>query len=155
VDETNTLKGLLSSIEEISRWLPIIFPIHPRTAKRLEEFGLTEILQRSPGIKLIEPLGYMDFLSLISQAKFVLTDSGSLQAETTMLSVPCLTMRTNTEWNVTVEQGSNYMVGTNKQAIISQTQAIMDGKQKYGNIPEFWDGKTAQRISQILLKQHV
>ena len=153
VDETNTFRDLLSAIEEISKWLPVIFPIHPRTAKRLAEFGLTELLQRSSGLVLVEPLGYMDFLSLISQAKFVLTDSGSLQAETTMLSIPCLTMRPNTEWNVTVDQGSNYMVGTNKQKIIAQANAIMGGEGKHGSIPELWDGKTAQRITHVLLNQ--
>jgi UDP-N-acetylglucosamine 2-epimerase (non-hydrolysing) len=151
VDDETTLKNLITAIRQIAQWLPIVFPVHPRTAKRFNEFGLMEVSRSASEILGVEPLGYLDFLCLVSQAKMVLTDSGSLQAETTMLGVPCLTLRKNTEWHVTVDQGTNHMVGTDVQNILSQARLILDEDKKPDTMPELWDGKTAQRIAKVML----
>src|SRR5262249_20974339 len=110
VDSKETLSGILDALESISQRLPIVFPIHPRTRMRLEEFGLNERIRDLKGLITIEPLGYLDFLSLYSNSRLVLTDSGGVQEETTALSIPCLTLRTNTERPITVTEGTNRVV---------------------------------------------
>lgn len=154
VDDPEVLKGILEALTEISKGLPIIFPIHPRTRKMVEKFGLTHFLNGSEnveGIWCTEPLGYLEFLHLNMNAKLVLTDSGGLQEETTVLSVPCITMRNNTERPVTCEMGTNFLVGNNPQAILDAARPILSGERVAGQIPEKWDGKAAERIVEVLI----
>jgi UDP-N-acetylglucosamine 2-epimerase (non-hydrolysing) len=152
VDEINTISEIMSVLSQVTTYLPILFPIHPRTSKRLVEANLDNKVQSIPGLILSEPLGYLDFLCLLSQAKMVLTDSGGIQAETTMLDIPCLTLRWNTEWGVTIAQGTNVLVGTDHDRIIEEAKRILEGHGKQGSRPELWDGNTAQRITTILTR---
>lgn len=147
VDEPATLAGLLRAIERLQRELPVIFPVHPRTRK-----ALTEGRQRSmPNLKLTDPLGYLDFLKLLSHARVVLTDSGGIQEETTVLGVPCLTLRTNTERPATVEQGTNVLVGLDPDRIIDVGLAAIAAGSRTGCVPDLWDGRAAERIVDVLL----
>ncbi|MCS6873846.1 MAG: UDP-N-acetylglucosamine 2-epimerase (non-hydrolyzing) [Pyrinomonadaceae bacterium] len=153
VDNEENFKQLLEALIEISRKIPIIFPAHPRTKTNMEKFGLEKALNSSQ-IRLIEPLSYFDFLNLFSGAKFVMTDSGGLQEETTALAIPCLTLRENTERMITVEMGTNELVGTNPERIVAKAFEILDGKfEKVGKTPPLWDGKTAERICNALLRR--
>ncbi|MDQ3634773.1 MAG: UDP-N-acetylglucosamine 2-epimerase (non-hydrolyzing) [Acidobacteriota bacterium] len=152
VDDRETFKNLLNALSEISRKIPIIFPAHPRTASRIEEFGFSDKI-KSSNIKIIEPLGYLDFLNLMSNSKLVLTDSGGLQEETTALKIPCLTLRENTERPITIEMGTNILVGTNPEKIKKEAFRILE-KENYtkdAKIPPLWDGKTAVRICDELI----
>jgi len=151
-DSPETLKKLLKIFIIIQKKMPIIFPMHPRTRQIYQR-----LLQHRPNklsnLKIIEPLGYLNFIDLISQAKFVLTDSGGLQEETTYLKIPCLTLRANTERPITVTQGTNTLCGHNKNKILKTVSQIMTGKCKPGRILRFWDGQTAHRIITILDKK--
>jgi UDP-N-acetylglucosamine 2-epimerase (non-hydrolysing) len=149
VDSEDTLGPLIRALAEVSRRLPIVFPVHPRTRKALEKSGLGPLVEEAPGLRLIEPQGYLDFLCLTAQARLVLTDSGGLQEETTVLGVPCLTLRASTERPITVEEGTNQLVGTDPRAILAAVHALLDGKQKTGRIPELWDGRTGERIAAL------
>jgi UDP-N-acetylglucosamine 2-epimerase (non-hydrolysing) len=152
VDDKETFSGLLKALLEISEKLPIIFPAHPRTRGKIEEFGFSEKVEKS-NIKLIEPLGYLDFMRLYSGAKLVLTDSGGLQEETTALGIPCLTLRENTERPITIEMGTNILVGTNSDKIKQTAFDVLTNNSKTdAKIPPLWDGKTAERICNALLK---
>lgn len=153
VDERETLTALADAVVDIAERIPIIFPTHPRTRAKSEEFGLGEKIAAS-NLKLIEPLGYLDFLRLYSGAKFVLTDSGGLQEETTALGIPCLTLRENTERPITIEMGTNILVGTDPPKIKQAAFDILENSnQKTGaKIPPLWDGKAAERICDELLK---
>ena len=154
VDERETFAELLDALVEISEKIPIIFPAHPRTKSNIEKFGFTEKIKTSK-IKLIEPLGYLDFLRLYSGAKLVLTDSGGLQEETTALGIPCLTLRENTERPITIELGTNILVGTNRAKITQAAFDILSRKQiQDAKIPPLWDGKTAERICDCLLEMN-
>jgi UDP-N-acetylglucosamine 2-epimerase (non-hydrolysing) len=133
----------------IQRDVPIVFPIHPRTRKNLSALGLGERCAGLGNLKLLEPLGYLDFLKLMDNARLVLTDSGGIQEETTILGVPCLTVRENTERPVTVEQGTNQVVGTDPQRILAGYERIRAGGIT-GRVPELWDGQAATRIVDIL-----
>ena len=150
VDEKEIFSGLLAALTEIGEKLPIIFPAHPRTRARIDEFGFADRVKNS-NIKLIEPLGYLDFLRLYSGAKLVLTDSGGLQEETTALSIPCLTLRENTERPITIEMGTNILVGTNPQKITETAFDVLANKNQTqdAKIPPLWDGKSAERICDI------
>lgn len=152
VDNRNVFAGLIDALVEISRKIPIIFPAHPRTKARISEFGFAERVSVS-NIKIIEPLGYLDFMRLYSGAKLVLTDSGGLQEETTALGIPCLTLRENTERPVTIEMGTNILVGTNAEKIKQTAFEILENNStsKDAKIPPLWDGKTAARICDALL----
>ncbi len=151
VDDKETFSGLLEALLEISEKLPIIFPAHPRTRGKIEEFGFSEQVEKS-NIKLIEPLGYLDFMRLYSGAKLVLTDSGGLQEETTALGIPCLTLRENTERPITIEMGTNILVGTNPEKIKQTAFEILSNDvKKDAKIPPLWDGKTAERICNALI----
>jgi len=153
VDDKQTLTGILEALTEISRQLPIIFPIHPRTLKMVESFNLTHFFNRGDEIKgiwITAPLGYLEFLHLNLNATMVLTDSGGLQEETTVLGIPCITMRPNTERPITCEVGSNVMVGSNKDDILAQAKKILNGEAKQGEIPEKWDGRAAERIVEMI-----
>jgi UDP-N-acetylglucosamine 2-epimerase (non-hydrolysing) len=151
VDDAATFARILAALENISQKLPVIFPVHPRTRARLHEFGFAARLEQNAGIRVIEPLGYLDFLRLYSGARLVLTDSGGIQEETTALGIPCLTLRENTERPVTVTLGTNEIVGTDTQKIVNAAHAALNGAGKTGRIPPLWDGQTADRILDALL----
>jgi UDP-N-acetylglucosamine 2-epimerase (non-hydrolysing) len=145
VDDPETFRGILAALREIARDMPIVFPVHPRTRARLAQFGLKESFG---GFILTEPLGYIDFLSLTSNAKLILTDSGGLQEESTALGIPCLTMRENTERPVTISEGTNRLVGTSTDRILkgyveAMSTPVPDRR------PELWDGNTAGRITEV------
>jgi UDP-N-acetylglucosamine 2-epimerase (non-hydrolysing) len=148
VDSLKKLDELLGAIGAIAAEVPVIFPVHPRTHQRLAQAGIGHRGQ----LRLIQPLGYLDFLCLLSNATLVLTDSGGIQEETTALSVPCLTLRENTERPVTVTEGTNTLVGTDPIKIVAAARDILDGKGKAGRIPQLWDGKAAERVVEVLLK---
>jgi UDP-N-acetylglucosamine 2-epimerase (non-hydrolysing) len=152
VDERETFSRILDALEKIARRLPIIFPAHPRTRKTIAEFGLTDQIQRMNGLRLIEPLGYLDFLRLFSGARVVLTDSGGLQEETTALGIPCLTLRESTERPITVELGTNIVVGTDPQRISTAALAALDRPRADNtpHVPPLWDGHAADRILDAL-----
>jgi UDP-N-acetylglucosamine 2-epimerase (non-hydrolysing) len=141
VDDRSVLGSIMEALEEISKRIPVLFPIHPRTAKRVRDFGFS-----MNGISTMDPLGYLEFLNLESTATVVLTDSGGLQEETTILGVPCLTLRHNTERPVTITHGTNIMTGPEKDRILDGFRRVMDGHWKPAGPPEYWDGRAAQRI---------
>ena len=141
---------IFQALRELSRDLQIIFPIHPRTQKRLAEFGVS--LPAESQFRLIEPLGYLQFLALQSKATVVVTDSGGIQEEATFLQVPCLTLRENTERPVTVNLGSNTLVGYDMSRLKSETARILQGQGKRGQRPPLWDGKASERIADVLAK---
>jgi UDP-N-acetylglucosamine 2-epimerase (non-hydrolysing) len=145
VDDANVLGSILEAINEISKTMPVLFPIHPRTAKSIRDFGLP-----MNGIRTMDPLGYLEFLHLEASATVVLTDSGGLQEETTILGVPCLTLRHNTERPVTITQGTNNLVGTDKERILEAFRRIISTPQKTASHPEFWDGHAAERIVRVI-----
>jgi UDP-N-acetylglucosamine 2-epimerase (non-hydrolysing) len=157
VDRAEQLAPLLSVLREVSEQLPLVFALHPRTRANIDRFGLGEVLA-SPRIVLLPPQGYLEMLGLLAGAKLVLSDSGGLQEETTALGVPCLTIRENTERPITVEQGTNTLVGCDPQAIRKGVGEILSGTGKTGRVPELWDGRAAERIaadlSQWLLARH-
>lgn len=157
VDDPTTLGRILDALGQISRRLPVVFPVHPRTRKALSEPGLASRLRDAPDLRLIEPLGYLDFLRLYSGARLVLTDSGGIQEETTALGVPCLTLRENTERPVTVELGTNAVVGTDPERILSAARAALDaprdGRPRPARVPPLWDGRTADRILDALVER--
>jgi len=132
-------------LTELARHLPVVFPVHPRTRERMEGAGLTE-----RGLILTEPLGYLEFLRLTSEARLVLTDSGGIQEETTILQVACLTMRENTERPITIEQGTNRLVGTDPARILQAALDALDGPPRCLAPPELWDGKASARILDVL-----
>lgn len=154
VDEKASLEQLLKVFGEVSSRLPLIFPVHPRTKARIESFGLGAQLAASPNIRLSPPLGYLDFLALTSQAKVVVTDSGGLQEESTVLGVPCLTMRPSTERPTTVEVGTSTLIGSDFAMLRRELENVIAGRYKTGRIPEFWDGQTAGRIVAALRQRH-
>ena len=147
VDSESDLKNIVSALNQISDRLPVIFPVHPRTKANLTKFGIS----LSPGVKTVKPLSYMDFLNLWKDATVVLTDSGGLQEETTALGVACLTARLSTERPITVDEGTNTLVGTDATKMVMETLKVIDGFGKTGKRPEFWDGMAAQRILKILV----
>jgi len=149
VDSPKTLGSLLNVMEELCDRLPIIFPVHPRTEAMITKLGRG----KHPHLELIPPVGYLDFLGLLSLAKLVLTDSGGIQEETTALGVPCLTLRENTERPVTVEQGTNEIVGVDAVKIRKAVDAVLEGRWKTGRLPELWDGHSAERIVDILKRE--
>ena len=163
VDNKKTLQEITEALVEISKKIPIIFPAHPRTQKMIERFEFSNFFQKHlsshlpqmKGIYLLAPLPYLEFLHLMAKAKFILTDSGGIQEETTVLGIPCLTLRENTERPVTIKEGTNILVGTNKEKIINESLNILNGKGKIGRIPELWDGKAANRIIEILKKKYI
>jgi len=148
VDSPETLQRLLEAIRQVADELPVIFPVHPRTAQKIKQIGRLA----HPQLRLIAPVGYLDFLCLLSRARLVLTDSGGIQEETTALGVPCLTLRENTERPITVTEGTNQLVGQNPETILDAARQILRGKTKSGRIPKLWDGHAAERIVTILLR---
>jgi len=152
VDDPETLGRVLRALEEISRDLTVVFPLHPRTRARIDEFGLGGLLSRpcagggGAGILVSEPLGYLDFLKLTKEARLVCTDSGGIQEETTVLGVPCLTLRSNTERPVTVTTGTNVLVGSDTAAILAQARRVLQEGSACHQVPPLWDGRAAERI---------
>ena len=146
VDQAEQLRKLISEITTNTHGLPVIFPVHPRTAKIFKDLGI-----EADNLITVEPLGYLEFNYLVEHAKAVITDSGGITEETTVMNVPCLTLRDNTERPETVTIGTNELVGTNPAAIAPALKTLFDGRWKKGGIPEFWDGKTAERIVAHLL----
>jgi UDP-N-acetylglucosamine 2-epimerase (non-hydrolysing) len=154
VDEKSTLQEIMDALAQIGEEIPIIFPIHPRTRKMVKSFGLEHYFEngsRTGGIRCTEPLGYLDFLHLNMNAMMVFTDSGGIQEETTVLGVPCITLRENTERPITCEEGTNVVVGNKRENILAAARKILDGNAQPGGIPEKWDGKAAERIVDVLL----
>lgn len=149
VDDPRTLSRTLDAIARLQRDLPVIFPIHPRTQDRLQH--LPETIVKVGGLRLIEPLPYLDFIQLMANAACVLTDSGGIQEETTALGVPCLTLRTTTERPITVIQGTNRIVGLDPQKIEAAWEEICRGEWPMGRLPALWDGKAAGRVIKVLL----
>ncbi len=152
VDNADILKKVLMVLKNISKRIPIVFPCHPRTKSDLEKFGLLDFAEKD-NIRIIEPLGYIEFLRLQSDAKFILTDSGGIQEETTYLHIPCVTLRYNTERPVTVDVGSNVLTGPEPEKILAAVDQIFNSTFKAGQIPPLWDGATAGRIADIILKK--
>ncbi|MBN2022638.1 MAG: UDP-N-acetylglucosamine 2-epimerase (non-hydrolyzing) [Pirellulales bacterium] len=151
VDRPETLGPMLDVLAETARRLPLVFPIHPRTRARIAGFGLADRLDAA-GIVQTEPLGYLDFLALSSQARVIVTDSGGLQEESTVLGIPCLTARPNTERPITVEQGTSTLVGSDAAKLRACLAAVLDGTYKQGACPALWDGRAAERIAEILVE---
>jgi len=145
VDHPATLRGLMGAIETIQRDIPLIFPVHPRTRKALAD-GRFEL----PNVRLAEPMGYLEFMKLVTSAKFVLTDSGGIQEETTYLGVPCLTLRDTTERPSTIEQGTNVLVGSDPVQIVAAARRMLQPRANGHRVPALWDGNAAPRIFDVL-----
>ena len=150
VDEPRVLKRMLETLRQVSDDLPIVFPIHPRTSARIEQAGQNALLD-TPRIWQLPPLSYLEMLGLMAKARLVLTDSGGIQEETTALGVPCITLRENTERPITVDQGTNTVVGSNPAHIKAAVADVLASGGKAGRIPELWDGTASQRIKAVLL----
>ncbi len=148
VDNINHLAELIKYVGNVSQKIPIIFPIHPRTLKNINRFELRGKLDSYKGLMVSDPLGYLEFMSLLKNSKFLLSDSGGIQAETTWLNIPCLTLRENTERPLTITKGSNKLIKI--ENIEDEIKLILEGKGKKGKAPEFWDGKSAERIVKFL-----
>lgn len=150
VDDRDTLRSLVAVLREVSASLPVMFPAHPRTATRIREFGLGDGAEGEGHLRMVAPMGYVEFLSLMSGAHLVLTDSGGVQEETTILGIPCLTLRDNTERPVTLSQGTNCLVGTSRRAILDAVARILETGGPRGRVPELWDGQAGERIALTL-----
>jgi len=151
VDDPEVFRGVVDVMLELSRELPVIWPIHPRSRKMLEQFGLLHNLERSGSFKLTPPMGYLDMLTLNRRARMIITDSGGLQEEATVLCVPCITIRQNTERPVTVDAGCNQVVGNQPAGIRCGIGSVLNGKERTIRIPELWDGKASLRIVDTLM----
>lgn len=151
VDNPIILAGLVGVLLDLG--LPVVFPVHPRTRKQLELFGLWERLTAVPAIHLLPPQGYLEFLNLLQNARLVLSDSGGIQEETTILGIPCLTLRENTERPITLTEGTNQLVGVEPSVVLAAAKRVLAEPQKPWPAPELWDGQAAQRIVAILRPQ--
>jgi UDP-N-acetylglucosamine 2-epimerase (non-hydrolysing) len=151
VDHRSTLAGIVDALRDVAGRIPIVFPAHPRTLGRLREFGLLDSLTEQSNFRVIDPLSYLPFLGMVSRSRLVLTDSGGIQEETTVLGIPCLTLRSNTERPVTCEIGTNVLVGSDPQAIRTAAFAALHDGGRKGRIPDKWDGRAAERIVAILM----
>ncbi len=146
VDGREQLRALLDALAEVAARLPVLFPIHPRTRQRIDDWQMPV----DDGIRLLEPLGYLEFLGLMADCKLMLTDSGGIQEETTALGVPCLTLRDNTERPITIDQGTNILLGSDAATILPAVQDILATGGKQGRIPPLWDGQSAPRVADII-----
>jgi len=151
VDSEESLKEVIEMLNHLSAYRKIVFPIHPRTRNNIKSFGLSGLLNEN--ILLTDPIGYLDFLSLVKNCELVITDSGGIQEESTYLGVQCLKLRDNTERPITVEVGTNHLIGTDFKKAEAAALEILSGKKKIGKIPELWDGKAAERIVEILVER--
>jgi UDP-N-acetylglucosamine 2-epimerase (non-hydrolysing) len=148
VDEPQILRSLMTVLADISRSLPLLFPVHPRTRQRIDALGISI----PESFNLLPPMGYMDFLNVWKEAVVVITDSGGLQEETTGLGVPCVTVRENTERPVTVDEGTNVIVGRDFDKLRHVVAEVMAGRSKQGRRPRLWDGRAAERICEVLAR---
>lgn len=153
VDDPAQAGALVGTLAELQRDVPVVFPVHPRTRERFTRMGLWQEIERARGLHPIAPLGYLDFLALARGAALVLTDSGGLQEEATVLGVPCLTLRKSTERPATVHQGTNRIVGKEPRAILEAAREALDGRWETGGVPELWDGCASERIVSVLLER--
>ena len=151
VDVKEKLEDILKALIEISQDMDIYFPVHPRTEKNISDFKLDDMVQNS-GIHMVPPMSYLEFLKLWKGASLVLTDSGGIQEETTVLGIPCFTIRDNTERPITIRQGTNTLVGTTGKGILKAYRRFKKGKIKTGKVPKYWDGETSARIINVLMK---
>lgn len=149
VDAPDTLRTMLGTMREVSARLPVAFAVHPRTRAKIDQYGLGSLLE-TPAIVSLPPIGYLEMLGLMQSARLVLTDSGGIQEETTALGVPCLTLRDGTERPITVDQGTNTIVRSDPARILAAVDEILRTGGKKGRIPEFWDGRAAERIARVL-----
>lgn len=152
VDTKKQLEHLLQIFDDIQKTIPVVYPAHPRTQKMIEKMRLSGRIEKMKNFFMIDPLGYLDFLHLMHNSKFTLTDSGGIQEETTILGIPCLTLREETERPVTISQGTNILVKRNRKAIMVSVERILAGQFKSDRKPEKWDGKAGERIVSILKK---
>ncbi|MEL6761745.1 MAG: UDP-N-acetylglucosamine 2-epimerase, partial [Myxococcota bacterium] len=150
VDHQPVLTGIIQALRRLAEELPVVWPVHPRALARLEQSDLIESLKRPGMVRLLEPQGYLDFLSLQATARVVLTDSGGIQEETTALEVPCLTLRSNTERPITIDQGTNRLVGTQSSLIVEAARDVLRAPPSVPRRPELWDGNTAERVVEAL-----
>ncbi len=150
VDDPVQLEMILEVLQELSSQTTIVFPVHPRTRKNIELFGLKSYIKNSDKFKLIDPQGYVDFLNLMRYSDVVMTDSGGIQEETTALQVPCVTIRTSTERPSTVEIGSNILIDPSRESILSTIQPILSGTKKNGIVPPKWDGNASKRVVEVI-----
>jgi UDP-N-acetylglucosamine 2-epimerase (non-hydrolysing) len=154
VDDPDTLREILLALVEIAREVPVVFPAHPRTRQRIGQFSLNpQLVTRNSQFRLIEPLGYLDFLALMRHAALVITDSGGIQEETTFLGVPCLTVRPNTERPITITQGTNRLVCTEREALLDAMRSTLNNDRRpltANRRPELWDGRAAKRIVDVI-----
>jgi len=164
VDNKETLSRILGALAKVSSKIPILFPVHPRTRKQIEAFGFqhyfidltnNELPITNTGIYLANPFGYLDFLNLMAHAKIVLTDSGGIQEETTVLDIPCITLRDTTERPITLSEGTNVLVKDDPERIVEEVEKILTGQGRKGSCPGIWDGHTAERIVKILAEKGV
>jgi len=153
VDDKKILSILISAFNEIQKKIKIIYPVHPRAEKQIKKFGFKTYLKKMKNFIMTSPIGYIDMMKLVRESKFLMTDSGGLQEETTFLKVPCLTLRDNTERPITIEKGTNILCKRNRNKILKEVNKILTGKEKKGQIPKLWDGKTAERIMKILCQK--
>ncbi|RYY40072.1 MAG: UDP-N-acetylglucosamine 2-epimerase (non-hydrolyzing) [Chitinophagaceae bacterium] len=149
VDDAEGLRALIATITDTARGLPVIFPVHPRTVRNLKQFEIS-----APNLHLVEPMSYLQFNYLVERARAVITDSGGITEETTVLGVPCITLRNSTERPETVTMGTNELIGTDPAALPPYMDKLFDGSWKQGRIPDLWDGRTAPRIVDILLRKY-
>jgi len=152
VDDEETFLGIIGALDWIQKRMKLVLPAHPRTTRRIHEFDLEERFEGMSNFLLLEPLGYLEFLNLMNNSRFALTDSGGIQEEATILGVPCLTLRKNTERPVTVTEGTSIVVGSRTKRIIEESGKILEGVVKKGRIPGLWDGQAAERIVQVINK---
>jgi len=153
VDVKDNLEDLLHTLSVIGKDVKIVFPMHPRTKKMIETFDLQNYISSSENLIITDPIGYLDFMQLMQNAKLLLTDSGGIQEETTYLGIPCITIRENTERPITIDLGTNVLVGPQSERIIEETNKILSGNGKKGKVPELWDGHAAERIVKILVER--
>ena len=146
VDGETQLKALIGALKAVAARLPVLFPIHPRTRSRLAEYGI----EVPAGVRLVPPLGYLEFLGVMAGCKFMLTDSGGIQEETTALGVPCLTLRDNTERPITIDEGTNTLLGSDAASILPAVEQILAMGGKAGRVPDLWDGRAAERVADII-----
>lgn len=150
VDDREALDATLEALAAIGARLPVVFPVHPRTTARAEALGLAQKMRAIPGLRTVAPVGYNDFVTLMASAALVATDSGGIQEETTALGIPCLTLREGTERPITVEEGTNTIVGLDPTRIGAEVDAVLAGRGKAGRVPEGWDGMAGERIADAL-----